>query len=275
MVRHSELGEKFRQLRIDTSFPGFYDDPNFIAVQGAAPDLLSDYAEFVMTRPYDSTYLSRAKQVTANMTEFLYEKLVADGRLGACIDCSGSMLRMLEREGIWCYMITGGLRLEFCADSGLPTVRFHPFVPEDSPAMVAHAWLVVPPFPILDITISRQPFASHTIKYLPQYVLAETVQPGNYDQLELIEPNYLDAMMSETGRTPTVAELNAAIPDFQLVAEKFGVVDVAYEKVTLTYIPCHITVPDNPLEGIRSLCLSSKFPKDLYLEYQSSKPTSG
>jgi len=271
MDSHAELGEKFRQFGIDTSCPGFYDDPKFIAAQAGNPTLLEDYAEFVLTRPCDAAYLSRARQVTADMAEFLYGKLVADGRLGACIDCSGGMLRMLERKGIWCYMATGGLRLEFVAETGIPTLRFHPFMPENSPAVAAHGWLSAPPFHIVDIAISRQPVDARANKFLPRYVLAETVRPGTYDRLELIEPDYLQSTMAIAGWPPTVEEMNASIPDFQLVAAKFGVVDVPYEQVTLTYIPCYITVPDNPLEGIRSLCLSGKFPGDLYQEYQSTR----
>jgi len=130
MDRHEELVEKFRRPGIDTSNPGFYDDPKFIAAQVGDANLLEEYGEFVLTRPYDAACLAQARQVTTDLAEFLYGKLVADGRLGACIDCSAGMLRLLERQGIWCYMATGGLRLEFAEETGLPTLRFHPFMPE-------------------------------------------------------------------------------------------------------------------------------------------------
>ena len=54
-------------------------------------------------------------------------------------------------------------------------------------------------------------------------------------------------------------------------AARFGVSEIAFDRVTLTYIPTGITVPDMPLEQITCLCLSNKFPRDLYAEFLAER----
>ncbi len=79
--RYEELESKFRGLEIDTSKPGFYDDPAFLEAEtGNNGDLLGCYAEYVAVRPYDPSYLAQAKQVAKDLCLFLYDKLLADAK---------------------------------------------------------------------------------------------------------------------------------------------------------------------------------------------------
>src|SRR5690242_9743445 len=106
-VPFSELTAFFNDLGLAAPRPGFYDAPEFIAQEQQDPRMLELYAAYVEARPYDATYLANATALVHRLASFMAERLQRDGRLGACADASGVALRILEREGVWAYMVDG------------------------------------------------------------------------------------------------------------------------------------------------------------------------
>ena len=96
MPTRNELEKMFRGLKIDFRKPGFYDTPQFQAVEREHPAFLKSYADFIQNLTLSAKYVDRARQIVRDTAEFLFNELVADGRKGACVDISGLVLR-----GFW------------------------------------------------------------------------------------------------------------------------------------------------------------------------------
>ncbi len=103
----------FINHNIPIDSPGFYDNPNFINIENKNPTYLSNYAQFVQLRPYSQAYLIQAESTIIQIANLLRHELVSDGRLGACLDVCMVLSRILEREGIWNYLVQGALTLDF------------------------------------------------------------------------------------------------------------------------------------------------------------------
>jgi hypothetical protein len=104
---------------VDCNNPGFYDHPNFLKVEAQFPEFLNNYARFVQQRHYDDDYLERARREIPVIARVLYEELLRDGRQGACVDMSGVLSRILEREGLWNFAVKGSLTVSFPRGSGM------------------------------------------------------------------------------------------------------------------------------------------------------------
>jgi len=81
---HQELTDK----QIPFSAPAFYDHPNFLTAEQDDSDYLRIYALFVQKRQYSEEYLRRAEEEIVLIASILYEELVRDGKLGACVDAN-------------------------------------------------------------------------------------------------------------------------------------------------------------------------------------------
>ena len=96
MPTREELEAGFRRLGIDFANPAFYDTPAFHGAERQNPALVIEYAQYINALTFPPEYLERARAVVLASADFLYRELVADGRRGACIDISSTMLRFLE-----------------------------------------------------------------------------------------------------------------------------------------------------------------------------------
>lgn len=271
MPQHSEVLEAFRQLGISYTSPGFYDDPAFIAAENQAPAFLETYADYIETRVFDQQYLSRARQEVEAAALFLYRELVADGRLGACIDASLTLSRFLERQGIWNYVVKGALTIRFPDGSGVPTSYFQPIMATDNPAMAGHVWLCAPPFRIVDITITQQPYDRGQDCFLTEPILAEAGSAAQVETADMIEEEAVSQFAAHYGRVPTLRDLQSMCPDAFSCMKKYGVIEIAKNNAVLKYIPCGISAPDAQLEESRGLCLSGKYSSELYEAYQRAR----
>ena len=84
------LRKLFKSKGINSSRPGFYDDPGFKSLEAETPTALEWYFPFVELAGRDVAYVERARGIIENAAAFLHERLVADGRKGACIDASAA-----------------------------------------------------------------------------------------------------------------------------------------------------------------------------------------
>lgn len=267
MPTREQLENTFRQLGIDFTKPGFCDSPEFQAVERNDPVFLKSYAEYVQKLELSPEYLDHARIVVRDTAEFLYNQLVADGRKGACVDISGVVLRFLERQNIWCHVVCGGVRVEFPPESGIRTRRFYPLMHRDNNAFTGHAWIYAPPFKIVDVSISLQPYAEREKPYFHGYTLTErwedpTTPIGVRD---LLEKELLEDHVRRFRRMPTMNDIS---PNQRQFLKEFPPHRLVKDGLSFTYIPVKISAPLEPLEQMLHPMLSGRRPIQVLEEFQ-------
>jgi hypothetical protein len=267
-VATSSLESQFQEAGIDYSRPGFYDSPAFVQIEKRNPEFLDTYAVYVQMRSYTSDYIARARRRIAEASTFLYDRLIKDGRQGACVDVSGTLSRILEKEGIWNFCVNGCLTIAFSDDFGLDPQYFGAIGAPQSVDAV-HAWVIAPPFKIIDLTVRRQNYKDGVSKHLPAYVAVENITPSHTDAIEWFDPDYLQSWVAQHRRRPTIEDIRSMCPDALHRAERIGVGEVVTDSVRLKYTPISMMAPDLPLEEMRNLCLSGDYPSDLYDQFRN------
>jgi hypothetical protein len=273
MPTREELEQEFGRSGIDFANPGFYDTPNFQVAERQNPRLLIKYAQYINTLTFAPEYRDRARVLVRESAEFLYRELVADGRRGACIDISGTMLRFLERQGIWAYFVGGGLRVQFPARSHVQTKWFWPLMHGDNPALMGHAWVCAPPFRVIDLSFSIQPYTAREQRYLNGYVLIEECDrpPEDTTLTDLMEPEVRAELRQHFGRAPRIDDLHQVAPSLLEFMADFPSCKTTKDGVRLKYIPVSVSAPDLPLEEMTNLQLRGRFPMQLFEEFQRER----
>ena len=269
MPTREELEAEFRRLRIDFGNPGFCETPAFYAAERQTRGLLAKYAQYINTLTFTPEYLERARTVIRDTADFLHRELVADGRRGACIDISGTMLRFLERQGIWAYFVSGGLKVKFPAESGIGTRWFQPIMREINPAGAGHAWVCAPPFTVVDLSFAIQPYAANEQRFLNGYVLIEECQQAERTTIiDLMENAAREEFAFAFLRPPTMADLPQIAPGLPEFMVDFPSCRTTRDRVQLKYIPTGTSAPDLPLERMTNLQLRGRYPMQLFEEFQ-------
>ncbi|MFZ0420843.1 MAG: hypothetical protein WAM04_22270 [Candidatus Sulfotelmatobacter sp.] len=273
MPTREELEDEFGELGIDFANPGFCDTPAFQGAERQNPRLLIKYAQYINTLILTPEYLERSRGVVRDTADFLYGELVADGRRGACIDISGTLLRFLERQGIWAYFVGGGLRVQFPARSGIGTRWFWPLMHGENPALMGHAWVCAPPFKVIDLSFSTQPYQAREQRYLNGYVLIEECEqpPEETTLTDLMEPEVRAELRAAFRRPPNMDDLPQVAPGLREFIADFPSCKTTKDQVRLKYIPVNISAPDLPLERMTNLQLRGRYPLQLYREFERAR----
>ncbi|MBR8832105.1 MAG: hypothetical protein Cpurp_12980 [Chlorogloea purpurea SAG 13.99] len=280
MRSYQELCNLFSKLNIDYSQPGFYDHPSFLKSEKEDKYFLENYADFVLAKKYDTDYLSTAKKVVTNFATFLYSELEKDGLLGACLDLSMAMSKMLDKENIWNFVSKGNLTIKFHPEVPLPAEDQIAYFPSITPyANIGHAWLYAPPFSIVDLTISSQKLNNLQKQCLPKLILREEVPTKiSLRDITLEDVVHHDApSFADLSQLRTFSGLPIKNIDSLLEANgggglierinKYGAFQVKYDSATLKYISNGVTAGDMPLEKISNITLGDKSPNELYKKY--------
>jgi hypothetical protein len=256
------LEKEFDDLAIPIASPGFYDHPKFVQKEKQQDDYLNLYASFVNKRTFDSEYLSHAREIIPRISNLLYHELVADGRQGACIDISMVLSRILENEGIWNYIVKGALRINLPTECNVPDLFLWPI--DKGEFQAGHAWLIAPPFGVVDISLKSQPYPYDVIEYLPDTIHVNDFDYPRVDEDELFSPE-AQAFFKRKGITKDllVAQVLPYLNPFWTV---FPPVEFSMAQVRLKYIPTGISASEDPLEEIKSLQLSGKTGIEIYLD---------
>lgn len=261
---------RFTALGITPDTPGFYDDPAFLQAETTDPALLHDYVRYVHDLQHSPEQLAHAEATVRSVATFLHERLVEDGRKGACVDMSLIMTRFLEREGVWSAAISGALRIE----TPLGETNFGPITVGQTSASAAHAWVSAPPFAVVDVTVRQQPYASEDFAaLLPGTVLDHGASRGSPRGADFFDRDALFRFRQATGRLPSVNDACRIDSGIQRGLRDFTPVSVKAGDVTLTYIPIAGQFMDLPLETATNLRLSGKYPAELYRDYVEWKVT--
>lgn len=258
------IEKQFKDAGIDISTPGFFDDPRFLEIEKRDPRFLELYARFVECRSYDPAYLVEARRKIVAAAEVLQEAVAADGRLGACVDASGMLARILDRLGVWNYVAKCTLTVTFDKTLALSPRYF--WVLDHGQFVAAHAAVVAPPFGILDVTAKRQPYEHQQAAVIPDLVLAENFTLDTWTAEDLANPTIRE-LARRFGYHSFASFLSAQHSDMLEVMEALPARRVLYPgTVDLKYVIVAVGGTIEPLEGITGYKPCGKTALELFNE---------
>jgi len=258
---YEELAEDFRCRGISFDLPGFCDDPSFFEVERGDPHYLNHYAAFVAKRPYEPNYLARAKVIIDNAVSLLHKELVEHGRLGACVEISEILFRILEQEKVWSCCIKGSLTITFPRKSGIGTRYF--WSVDHGNFAACHAWLCAPPYAVVDISVKQQPYQGKLEKYIPDRILTTNTRPVIVDVEDIVSPTSR-MELSAYGVPPHqhLSEVAPLIPD---IFDSFPAIAVpGLQGASLKYSPVAIHAPEDKLPDMKNMIFRGQTPWQLY-----------
>ncbi|MBF0191708.1 MAG: hypothetical protein HQL99_11310 [Magnetococcales bacterium] len=236
----------FEKKGIPFDTPGFYDHPNFIKQEQRDPRFLELYAEYVESRAYDFDYLTAAEQKITIAASALESAVRADGRLGACVDVSGMLGRILDRLGVWNYVAKATLTITFPKPSGISIRYFWNF---DVGEFVApHAMVVAPPFGVVDLTARKQAYSSGEPDHIPNIILAKEWSLGSWKPEDLANPIILADLHRRRISFDTF--MNEVRPDTANIIQSLPVRIVQEGETTFKYVIVAVGGTIEPLEGV-------------------------
>lgn len=262
----ADFNESFRKIDRDfankgipTDKPGFYDHPAFVRIEKSNPDYLNNYARFVQKQIYSREYLEASRSVILKTSEILHEELKRDGRLGACVDVSMVLSRILDEEGIWNFSVKGALSIYSTDNNAALPIHFWPYDTKEIAA--GHAWVFAPPFSIVDITLKYQPYDEEVKKLIPDYILIEKGTISEARPEEIFSNTYR-LMLPPLNRN-TIKKYEPKLAKF---SEVFPTIQIKKDDLIFRYTPCGIGASDKPLSNITSLQLNGRHGIDIYKE---------
>ncbi|SHH63903.1 hypothetical protein SAMN04488109_4766 [Chryseolinea serpens] len=257
-----KLELEFKSNGIDYTSPGFYDSEVFLQKEQENRDYLCHYASYVNNVAYTQEYLRKAEREIPFIAELLFRELVKDGRLGACIDASSVLSRILELEGFWNYTVKGSLTIKFDPNLGITTKHFWAADLVENPDIkAAHVWVVAPPFKVVDITVSRQPYQYKEQDYIPNYVCTTAGAECEINEIDLISPDYSRLLTRQGVLGNKLRHIKRGFDEF---TSNFKPLLIEFSSVSLKYVQIGISAPDLPLEQITALNLSGKLGVEFY-----------
>lgn len=255
------MPNRLAALPLDTSRPGFYDEPAFIAAEKQDPRLLEAYAGYVEQLQLDDGYLAYARRRVRETAAFLVDRLWKDPRRGACVDVSLVLGRFLERQGVWNYGVRGAVAISFP-----PKSRLRPYHMRRHGDVPGHVWLRAPPFRIVDLTIALQDYSNGEERHLQKYVIEENAPAEAPQVADLLDDIDRLALRASLGREPRVADVNTFVTTAWTVRRA---------QTEIRYTPAGVTALDGTIESARNLRLSGKYPGELWTDFlrEKSPPT--
>lgn len=265
MPRVDELEAEFDGLGIDYSHPEFYNSEGFRRAEAKDSELMVAYAEYVKTRSYSAAYLERARETVPKIVAFLHEELLKDGRLGACIDASLAASKILEQYGFWTTIEAGSLTLEF--EDERPSRYFAQMMVPGNTAKVGHAWLHVPPFRLVDLTITRQARNEDIAKMMGGPLLAEKVgDVAGVTIHDMVDQDLQAEWKKRLGRIPRIEEVMVSQQATADTIRRLGAFSVRKKGLTLKYFPCLATALEETFEQCTTHCFSGKSAVEIFEE---------
>ena len=84
----------------------------------------------------------------------------------------------------------------------------------ENPALMGHAWVCAPPFKVVDLSFSIQPYQAREQRYLNGYVLIEECEqpPEETTLTDLMEPEVRAELRAAFRRPPTMDDLPQVAP---------------------------------------------------------------
>lgn len=258
-----ELLADFSSRGIDSREVGFCDSAAFLAAERENPSYLEMYARYVDLREYAPEYLEWSARVVPVVSKILHEQLLGTGRLGGCVDMSGILSKTLDKCGVWNYCVKGSLTVEFPEAAGLEAQHYWTF--DHGEFVAGHAWVVAPPFDVIDITVQQQPCPTAERKLLPAMVVQPNLSRATFSVEDVISDSVRMDLWQRGVRDEDA--LGMIAPQFLAFSRNFVPrLQVTENGTRLKYVPVAIGGPDVPLEGISNMKFGTRTAHQVYLE---------
>ena len=262
LMDYHELCAFFAGHGIPTEAPGFYDHPTFLAAEQADPTFLNCYVRFVQQRPRDEEYEAQVRRVLPQIAEILQRELVAEGRLGACVDMSMVLSRILDAEHIWNYEVKGSLTLTFPRSVRRDPIYFWPIdigEPRDG-----HVWVSAPPYDVVDVTIRQQPYPNSTMRdIVAPCVLLDSISSVEPTVDDIVSTDARMIVRRETGFIPPDLHFHLN-PNLRDVFAGFPANERRVGRVRMRYVPCAFGASEGPLDEITNQRWNGRFGFEIY-----------
>ena len=255
------LARLFSKRGIPIEDIAFYNDPRFVAAEQKDPTFLELYAAWVRLRSRNSSYDSHVRRIIPRVIDVLAPEIARDPQKGVCLDASLMLTKMLELEGIWCYAARGALTIE----SPIISTPTH-FWAYDNHPVAGHAWVVAPPFEIVDVALGNQLFTHGEDKLVPQSIVVEqplrvTPHATDYCSASVLQQAYLRY------GSPAIDIHLQCVPNLARVTSFFPSFEVHLEQATLRYAVGGVTMSTGEsVYTITSRQWNGKLPGALYDE---------
>jgi hypothetical protein len=215
-------------------FAGCYNDADFRRIEATDPKgALEAYARYVTKRPLSSEYAEHVRRAIPVALEKL-TTVASDREIQRnCVAVSMAMLQTLEQEGIWGFVLRGSVRFRFPLGSGIRDSFFwaNDYAPVGQAA--GHAWLVAPPFRVIDVTARYQAWSGREAQFLPKWIALEKVRERTYETELLAPPE------TRKGVRPS--------PSHTALWKSFSPFEVQVDGAQVFYLPMGVTVPEEQL----------------------------
>lgn len=203
----ARLEVQFADLGIDFSACGFQDSPAFLAHEWRRPEFLDDYARYVEVRAYAETELQAAQRKIEVAAGVVSAAVKADGRHGLCVTASGVLSRMLDEMGVWNFCVKGTMTVTFPPGVSIDKQFFHAL--DTGSFEAAHAFVVAPPFLVVDATASAQSYPSASMRAsLPPLILQRDFIPYRWKDEDIASPLVRRAQIAGTSVRGYLQTLN-------------------------------------------------------------------
>lgn len=260
VLDHDRIDERLRQLGIATTRFGFYDQPAFLAAEQRDGTFLEQYALWVTTRPRTADYDARVRGVVPRLAELLADLFEREDMQRSCVHVSSMLHRILDRLGVWSFGLKGSMIAEVASED---LWRAQPMcdIPDFPGAELGHAWVVAPPFVIVDATIRLQNPAGDPMNAFTPPIVAVEDAP-------LIKPTVEDVVSAELrsrhqrneGRLDSQLH-HRLVPQLKAFGSSFPSREVRFGDLALRYVPAAVRVSDVVLEeinGVAKKCRGSE-----------------
>jgi len=266
-----DLCSLFVEHNIPTQKPGFYDHPNFKAIEENDPAFLNCHARFVQQRPRDKAYDDRVKKLVPQIAKTLHQELEAEGRLGACVDLSMVFSRILDEEGIWNYVVKGALVLTFPRSITQNPIYFWPIDVYEGPSKDGHVWVSAPPFDVIDLTVRQQPYPNPAMRgLLEPFILLDRISPVKPERDDIVSAEAQALYLLETGNIPPDLHLKIN-PDLPDVFAAFSANEQRVGRVRMRYVPCGFGASEDALGGITNQRWNGRYGFEIYQDLIKGK----
>ncbi|SHH88739.1 hypothetical protein SAMN02745135_02555 [Caloranaerobacter azorensis DSM 13643] len=259
-AEHNDIVEDFINHGISIDRPGFYDDPEFIKIERRNNKFLCNYARYVQTKQYSEEYLKNAYKIIPYICKLLYNEFLTDSKPGECINISMILSKILEKEGFWNYIVKGALTINFPIEANITPKFFWPV--DIYPVDAGHAWVVAPPFNVIDLTVKIQQYYENEEEFLPDYVIEDKINIGEITYQDIYSPECRRWLRNRGVRNSEM--LKRCNPDVIEFSNVFKPNIIKYKGTELKYIPVACSASDAPLEKMKNLCINGMYPIDIY-----------
>lgn len=235
----------------DSLKPGCYDDEAFRRIEATiGPDALYSYARYVLRRPRDDAYEARVRRLVPAFARAVVSNSKRAELDGRCVDVTQALIRFFEAADLWCFGVNGSAVVRF-AKRGLSTRYLWAYDDPGFPgAVCGHAWVVVPPYRVVDATLAFQHWDRSREKALPRFVTSEAGTEFSPSLGDYARPGYAPS----PELPPDVLEILSWLPAREIVGA-WG---------SVRYCPAGVGLPEANLDHFENIRFAGRSARQFF-----------